>query len=80
MKVRELQKHLSKLDSELDVVRYREDESPMAKKRGFILFDILADSTVDAERHRLDDGTPYLKFERGPASVAMAALEVISDF
>lgn len=80
MKVRELQEHLSKLDPELDVVCYSEDERLLVEKRGFILFDILAVSTVDAERRRLDDGTPYLKFERGPASVAMATLEVTSDF
>ncbi|HAU30822.1 MAG: hypothetical protein XD84_2115 [Desulfotomaculum sp. 46_80] len=80
MKVRELQEHLSKTDPELDVVCYSEDERLLVENRGFILFDILAVSTVDAERLRLDDGTPYLKFERGLASVAMATLEVTSDF
>ncbi len=80
MKVRELQDHLSKLDQELNVVCYSEDEKLLVEKRSFILFDILVVNTVDAERLRLDDGTPYLKFKRGPASVAIATLEVTPDF
>ena len=48
--------------------------------KGFILLDIFAVNRVYAERLRLEDGTPYLKFERGPASVVMATLEVTSDF
>jgi len=80
MKVRELQKRLSKIDPELDVLRYSEDEKFLVKDRGFILFDILAVSTTEAEQLRLDDGTPYLKFNRGPASEAIATLEITSDF
>ncbi len=80
MKVHELQEHLSKLDLELDVVCYSEDERLLIEKRGFILLDILAVSATEAERFRLEDGTPYLRFERGPNSVAMATLEVTSDF
>jgi len=80
MKVRELQEHLSKLDPELEVLCYSEDEKLLTEKRGFILFDILAVNTSEAERLRLEDGTPYLKLERGPNSVAMATLEVTSDF
>jgi len=67
VKVRELQEQLSKLDPELDVVCYSEDEGLLAEGRGFILFDMLAISTAEAERLRLEDGTPYLKLERGPA-------------
>lgn len=80
MKVRELQEHLSKFDPELDAVCCSEDKRFLVEKRGFILFDILAVSAVDAERLRLADGTPYLKFEREPASASMATLEVTSDF
>lgn len=80
MKVRELQEHLSKLDPELEVLCYSEDEKLLVEKQGFILFDILAVSAAEAERLRLEDGTPYLKFEQGPASVAMVTLEVTSDF
>ena len=80
MKVRELQKQLSKLDPELDVVCYSEDERLLVKGRGFILFDVLAVGTAEAERLRLDDRTPYLKFERGSASATFATLEITSDF
>jgi hypothetical protein len=40
MKVRELQEQLSKLDPELDVVCYSEDERLLVEGRGFILFDV----------------------------------------
>jgi len=80
MKIRELQEQLSKLDPELDVVCYSEDKRLLAEGRGFILFDVLAVSTADVERLRLDDGTPYLTFDRGPASAVIATLEVTSDF
>jgi len=80
MKVRELQERLSKLDPELDVLCYSEDEKLLVEGRGFILLDILAVSTTEAERLRLDDGTPYLKFKKGPASETIATLEITSDF
>ncbi len=80
MKVRELCEHLSKLDPELDVLCYCEDERLLIEKRGFVLFDIFAVSPTKAERLRLEDGTPYLKFERGAHSVAIATLEVTSVF
>ena len=80
MKVRELQEQLGRLDPELDVVCYSEDQRLLVEGRGFILLDVLAVSTAEAQRLRLDDGTPYLTFERGPASAALATLEVTSDF
>ena len=52
MKIRELQEQLSKLDPELDVLCYSEDERLLAEGRGFILFDVLAVSTADVERFR----------------------------
>ena len=80
MKVRELQEQLNKLDPELDVVCYSEDERLLVEGRGFIPLDVLAVSTAEAERLRLDDGTPYLKFEKGPASATIATLEITSNF
>ena len=80
MKVRELQEKLSKLDPALDVMCYGEDERLLVKERGFILFDILAVNKAEAERLRLDDGTPYLTFSKGPTSEIIAILEVTSDF
>jgi hypothetical protein len=80
MKVRELQELLSKLDSELEVLCYSEDEKLLADDRSHILFDILTVSTDKAERLRLDDETPYLKFGQGPGSIEIATLEVTADF
>lgn len=80
MKVCELKEHLSKLDPEMEVLCYSEDEKLLVEKQGFILLDIFAVNTVNAEKLRLENGTPYLKFEQGPNSVKMATLEVTSYF
>jgi len=80
MKIRELQKQLNKLDQELDILCYCEDESLLDEGHSFILFDISAISKVEAKRFRLEDGVPYLKFERGPESATIATLEITSDF
>lgn len=79
MKIRELQEQLGKLDPELKVLCYSEDEKLLSEGRGFILFDVSAVSTTEAEMLRLDDGTPYLKFGKGPTSVTIATLEITSD-
>jgi len=80
MKVRELQKKLGKLDPELEVVCYSEDKKFLVEDRGFILFDFLAVDTTKAERLRLNDGTPYLKFGRSSSSTTIATLQVTSHF
>lgn len=80
MKVRELQEQLRKLDPELEVFCYSEDEKLLTQDRGFILFDIQTIETIEAERFRLDDGTPYLKLVKNPAASAIAILEVTTDF
>ena len=80
MKVRELQEQLSKLDPELDVVCYSEDERLLSEERFFILFDISAVDTKEAERLRLDDRTPYMKFGKSPTSAAIAFIDVTSVF
>lgn len=80
MKVRELVEHLRKLAPELDILCYCEDKKLLTENRGFILFDIIAVNKSEAEGYRLEDDTPYLKFGRGLNSVAMATIEVTSDF
>jgi hypothetical protein len=80
MKVRELQQELNKLDPNLEVVCYSEDEKLLVEGRGFILFDVFAVNTTAAEQLRLDDGTPYLKFGSSPTATTIATLEVTSDF
>lgn len=78
MKVRELQEQLSRLDPELDLVCYSEDERLLAEGRNFILFDVEAVSTSEAERTRLDDETPYLRIGKSPASTTVGILEITS--
>lgn len=80
MRVRELQERLSKLDPQLEVLCYCEDKKLVTESRGFILLDVLAVNNTEAERLRLDDGTPYLKFGKGPDASIIATLEVTTDF
>jgi hypothetical protein len=60
--------------------RRSEDESLLTEGRAFILFGISDVIVTEAERFRLDDGTPYLKFAQGPASVGMTTVNTTSDF
>lgn len=80
MKVRDLQELLSKLDPQLEVLCYSEDEKLFAEGRGFILFDVLAVSAKEAEHLRLDDQTPFLKFGGSAAATSIVIVEVTADF
>jgi len=80
MKVRELQQRLAKLDPELTVLCYTEDTKFVAAENHFRLLEIEDVYTAHGEQVRLDDGTPYLKFGKGPASVTLAILEVTATF
>lgn len=80
MKVRELQQQLNKLDPDLEVFCYSEDEILQSKGRMLCLFDIAAVGTTQAEMVRLEDNTPYLKLEKGPDSKNLAILEITLDF
>lgn len=80
MKVRELQQKLNKLDPDLEVLCYSEDEILQSKGRMLCLFDIAAVSTTQAEMVRLEDNTPYLKLGNGPDSKNLAVLEITVDF
>jgi hypothetical protein len=80
MKIRELLEHLGKLDPELELVCYSEDEKFLVEGRGFILFDVTSVSTQEAEKVRLEDETPYLKFHTGETSAPIAILEITADF
>ncbi len=80
MTVKELVEKLASLDPTLDVICYTEDESLQSPGKAFVLFDIESVDTTDAERVRLDNNTPYLKFGRSQHSVKLALLSVTSDF
>ena len=80
MKVKELQERLDALDPELEIVCYSEDENLLAEGRDFVLLDITGVFTTDAERMRLDDGTPSLRLGKEPHSSTIGTLEVTTDF
>jgi hypothetical protein len=79
VKVRELQQQLSKLDPDLEVVCYCEDEALLRDNRAFVLLDISVANATRAVRSRLDDGTPYLTFDNEKGN-PIATLEVTSQF
>ena len=80
MKVRELIAQLQKLDQQLEVLCYTEDDSLLAPKHGFRLLDIVATSVVEGDISRGDDHIPSLKLDKGPYSQKHAIIEVTSDF
>lgn len=80
MKVRELLQHLNKLDPDLEVLCYSEDETLQSKGQLFRIFNLEAVETINAERLRLQDNTPYLKFGKGPDSETLVTLEITLDF
>lgn len=82
MKIRELQEKLAKLDPELEVVCYAEDQELVVRDRGFMLLDITDVGTTSARQIRLDDDdeTPYLEFGEDGAAQIIATLEVTMHF
>jgi hypothetical protein len=80
MKVGELQQQLSKLDPDVEVLCYSEDEALRGKNQAFRLLDIECVSTAEGERIRLDDERPYLRLGKSPESMVIAILEVTADF
>jgi hypothetical protein len=79
MKVRELIAQLQKLDQQLEVLCYTEDDALLAPKHGFRLLDIVEISVVEGEKLRGDDQIPSLKLGKGPHSQTHAIIEVTSD-
>jgi hypothetical protein len=80
MRVRELLQLLSKLNPDLEVLCYSEDEALLQDGQGFRILDIEALSIAEGERVRLDDHTPYLKLGKSSSSEELAIIEVTSDF
>ncbi len=80
MKVKELQNLLKNLDPNLEVICYSEDPKLQEGKEIFCILDIESIDTVNAERMRLDDGTPTLKIGESPISEKIVTLVVTSEF
>jgi hypothetical protein len=80
VKVRELQDKLSKLNQELEVLGYTEDEALLAKGHGFRLLEIHAVSESEGEMIRTEDHLPSVKLGKSPASTTFVILEVTAVF
>lgn len=80
MKVKELKKLLDKFDHDLDVFCYTEDEIKNKKDDLFVLLDIESADETDAEKTRLDNGKPYLRFCKSATSKKIVILNVITNF
>ena len=79
MKVKELKSKLDRMDHELDVILYCEDEKFSDDQKMFVVFEALSVDSAEVTRCRLDDGTPYLKFETGRGAEKLALVEITSD-
>lgn len=80
MKVKDLVAKLKTFDPEQDVLCYCEDEEGLPEGHGFRLFDINGVDVTEAEKVRLDDGTPYLKLGKTPQSRRQVLIDITSDF
>lgn len=79
MRVRVLQEHLSKLDPNLEVFCYTEDEVLVAGGRSGFL-EIEAIDTAEGERFRNEQGVAGVRFGKGNLSETFVIIEVTTDF
>lgn len=80
MKVKELISELSKLDPQLDVLCYTEDDAFLPAGHLFRLLKLDRVSVTEGEQQRGDDQVPTLKIGKGAHSVRLATIEIISNF
>lgn len=80
MKVADLIQKLKDLDPKLEVLCYTEDAALLGKKHSFRLLHIDGVDVAEGERLRTSDGSPTMKFEKGPSSRKIAFLHVTADF
>ena len=80
MKVHELAAKLARLDQNLDVYCYTEDERFATSERPFWLLDIHDVNTTEGELSRDDDRSPTIAFGESTHSRVIATLDVTSDF
>lgn len=80
MKVKELIAKLNAADPESDVLCCCEDEGTLARGVGFKLFDIDHIDSTEAEKTRLEDGTPYFKLGKSDNSESHVLIDITADF
>jgi hypothetical protein len=80
MKVKELVEALGKLDPQLEVLCYTEEQDLLAKNHMFRLLDIESVEVSEGTQVRGQDGVPSLKLGKGDLSKKFAFINVMSDF
>jgi hypothetical protein len=80
MKVHELVAKLARLDQNLEVYCYTEDERFATPERPFWLLDVGEVNTIEGEMSRDTDRSPVITFGQSAHSRMIATLEVTSDF
>lgn len=79
MKVKDLIAKLNHFKPESDVLCTCEDLPNMGEGVGFKVFEIEGVDAVDAERVRMEDGTPNLKLGKSDISSKLVVLDLASD-
>ena len=79
MRVSKLQELLKKFEPDEEVICYCEDIN-FQKDNTFCILDIVSVNATQAERVRLDDGTPSLKIGKSPFSESLITIEVTTGF
>jgi len=80
MKVRELISQMEKLDPNLEVYCYTEDERFATEGRPFWVLDLQHLQTVDAVLSRDEHGLPITKFENSSSARTIVTIDVSADF
>ncbi|MBV6816215.1 hypothetical protein ACE15N_23360 (plasmid) [Xanthomonas campestris pv. passiflorae] len=80
MKVKDLIAQLSKIDQNMEVYGYSEDESIATNERPFRLFFVDDVSVNGAILSRGSDGIPQATFDNGPGSQRLALINMSADF
>lgn len=80
MKVKDLIAQLSKIDENLEIYGYSEDESISTHDKPFRLFFIDDVSTNAVILTRGNDGMPQASFSSGPGSQRLALINMSADF
>lgn len=80
MKVKELIAKLEKLEPDLEIYGYTEDESLAKPNKPFYVFDINSVDVQVAETFRDEDRSPSITFGESKNSRKLAFINVTTDF
>lgn len=80
MKVKDLISDLGKIDPNLEIYGYSEDEYIATTKKPFRFFLVDSVSVNHVILSRDADGSPDAKFDSGPGSQKLALITMVADF